>query len=213
MGLHWYWTCGDPVCTTSVDAGTCPAGQHPCACATGSFCVPANVACVAPTSACPTGLTDDAGAPCSPVGSSCSAQGETCGTRKAAVHCGSVEECSATDPAVACPVSSRRYKSDIEYVDDPGLAALHDETLAIRLATYRYDPQVADPSATHVGFIIEDEPAQSPAVDGRREHVDLYGYLSMVVATEQVQEREIAELRRQLALTKQGICGGDETSR
>jgi hypothetical protein len=110
-------------------------------------------------------------------------------------------------------VSSRKYKSDIEYVDDPGLAALHDETLAIRLATYRYEPQVADPGATHVGFIIEDAPAQSPAVDGRREHVDVYGYLSMVVATEQVQEREIAELRRQLALTKQGICGGDDTPR
>jgi hypothetical protein len=122
------------------------------------------------------------------------------------VRCGAIEECSATDPAVACPVSSRKFKSGIEYVDESGLNELHDETLAIRLATYNYRPQVADPSAKHLGFIIEDAPVRSPAVDSSHDRVDIYGYLSMVVATTQVQEREIAELRRQLELAQHGIC-------
>jgi hypothetical protein len=98
-----------------------------------------------------------------------------------------------------CPISSRKYKDDIQYVDAAGLQQLHDETLGIRLATYNYKPQVADANPKHLGFIIEDRPPQSPAVDWSHERVDLYGYLSMVVATMQVQEREIAELRRQLS--------------
>ncbi|HZU82205.1 MAG TPA: tail fiber domain-containing protein [Polyangiaceae bacterium] len=206
-GLQWYWTCGDAVCAApSPDAGACPASQHACACATGTYCVAMNVACIAPTSACPSGLTDDAGAPCPPVGSSCSAQGEMCGTRNPGVHCGAVEECSASNPAIVCPISSRRFKNEVQYVDEPGLRALHDETLALRLATYRYKPQVADPSQKHLGFIVEDTPAQSPAVEWSRDRVDLYGYVSMVVATMQVQEEEIAELRRELEIAKQGVC-------
>lgn len=101
-----------------------------------------------------------------------------------------------------CPVSSRKYKDDIQYVDAAGLQQLHDETLGIRLATYNYKPQVADPNPKHLGFIIEDRPQQSSAVDWSRERVDLYGYLSMVVATMQVQEKEIAELRRQLEVAQ-----------
>ena len=38
----------------------------------------------------------------------------------------------------------------------------------------------------------------SPAVDSTHHRVDLYGYVSMVVATLQIQEREIAELRKEL---------------
>jgi hypothetical protein len=39
-----------------------------------------------------------------------------------------------------------------------------------------------------------------------RERVDLYGYLSMVVATMQVQEKEITELRKELASAREGSC-------
>jgi hypothetical protein len=105
-----------------------------------------------------------------------------------------------------CPVSSRKFKDGIEYVDGAGLQELHDETIGIRLATYNYKPQIDDPNPRHLGFIIEDQPAQSPAVDWSHDRTDLYGYLSMVVATMQVQEKEIQSLRRELAETRAGVC-------
>jgi hypothetical protein len=105
-----------------------------------------------------------------------------------------------------CPISSRNFKDDIRYVDSAGLQELHDETLGIRIATYNYKPQVADPGPTHLGFIIEDRPPRSSAVDWSHDRVDLYGYLSMVVATMQIQEKEIAELRQELDLAQKGAC-------
>jgi len=110
-------------------------------------------------------------------------------------------------------MSSRKFKDDIEYVDNAGLQELHDETLRMHLATYSYKPAYDDPNRKHLGFIIEDTPLQSPAVDGSRERVDLYGYLSMVVASMQVQEKEIADLRRELDLARQGGCGLPASSR
>ena len=151
-------------------------------------------------------LTDDGGAPCPPLGSSCSAQGQTCGD-PATAPCGAVEICDTQQQRI-CPVSSRKFKDDIQYVDSAGLQHLHDETLGIRLATYNYKAQIADPNPKHLGFIIEDRPPQSSAVDWSHERVDLYGYLSMVVATMQVQEKEIAELRRELDRAQQGVCAG-----
>ena len=67
-------------------------------------------------------------------------------------------------------------------------------TLATRLATYEYKSQ---DHSRHLGFIIEDDPS-SPAVLRGQDRVDLYGYASMAVATLQVQEREIVQLRREV---------------
>jgi hypothetical protein len=114
--------------------------------------------------------------------------------------CGVHLVCSDHDPKAGpggCAVSSRKFKTDVTYADDAKLATLHDQIMRTRLATYHYKPEVADPKAKHLGFIIEDAP-DSPAVDGRRDGVDLYNYLSMIVATTQVQEKEIRELRREL---------------
>ena len=77
--------------------------------------------------------------------------------------------------------------------------------MQVRLATYNYKGQFGDPDVKHLGFIIEDNP-QSFAVDRGNDRVDLYGYLSMVVAAMQVQEKEIAELRRQLDDARLGVC-------
>jgi hypothetical protein len=114
--------------------------------------------------------------------------------------------CDNHNPAVVCPVSSRNFKNGIEYVGPAGLQHLHDETIGIRLATYNYKPQYDDPSPKHLGFIIEDNPPQSPAVDWSHDRVDIYGYLSMVVATMQVQEKEIAQLRTELESARAGVC-------
>jgi hypothetical protein len=177
--LTWYYTCGYPSCPApSGDAGDA-------------------------------GLMDDAGAPCPAIGSTCAVDGGTCGTSSANFHCGAVEQCAAHDPTMSqfgCPISSRNFKDGIEYVSPEGLQQLHDQTLRFQLATYNYKPDVSDPGPRHLGFIIEDAPPATPAVGWSQQRVDLYGYLSMVVATMQVQEKEIAELRRELASAHSASC-------
>jgi hypothetical protein len=163
----------------------------------------------------PDGGLVDAGAGCPPIGSACSQQGATCGTPSQA-NCGVHLVCASQDPKGGpggCPISTRKYKEGIAYVDDAALKALHDEALGLRLATYRYAPQVADPGPTHLGFIIEDS-LQTPAVDRAHDRVDMYGYVSMVVAGMQVQEKEIAELRRELSATRRelSVCRSPGTS-
>jgi hypothetical protein len=144
------------------------------------------------------GVTDTDGGGCPALGSPCPAMGETCGARNSAVACGSIEVCTNVNPRSGpCPISSRKFKDDVEYLDEAQLQQLHDETLRMHLATYNYKGQFADPNPKHLGFIIEDNP-QSLAVERGRDQVDLYGYVSMVVATMQVQEKEIANLKREL---------------
>jgi hypothetical protein len=146
-------------------------------------------------------LDPDAGAACPKVGTPCVTRGDTCGTPSDA-NCGVTFVCSDRDPKTpGCPISSREFKHGISYLGQTELEALHDQTLGIRLATYQYNPEVDNPDPTHLGFILEDIP-RSPAVDSARHRVDLYGYMSMVVATMQVQEKEIAELRKELAATR-----------
>jgi hypothetical protein len=55
---------------------------------------------------------------------------------------------------------------------------------------------------------VEDQP-QSLAVDRGFDRVDLYGYVSMVVASVQVQEKEIAALRSELEATKRHAAACD----
>jgi hypothetical protein len=182
--LQWWMTCGDPVCRAPLDGGT------------------------------DAGLTADAGTPCPALGTSCSTSGETCGTRDSAIACGAIEECSATDPTKGfggCPVSSRRFKENVSYLDDAQLDMVHDEALHIRLATYNYKAQFDDPTRRHLGFIVEDDP-RSPAVDRPYDRVDMYGYVSMLVATTQVQEKEIAALRQDLDAMRANGCGPSATS-
>jgi hypothetical protein len=171
-------TCGDPVCRFVPDAGS------------------------------DGGLTDDAGAPCPALGTACTTNGATCGDRNTVNACGAIEECAATNPqSRGCPISSRAFKDDVRYVDDAELDQLHEEAIHIRLATYNYKPQFDDPTRRHLGFIIEDDP-QSPAVDRPYDRVDLYGYLSMAVATMQVQEKEIEALKKEVGDLRADRCGG-----
>jgi hypothetical protein len=114
----------------------------------------------------------------------------------------SLTRTATTDPGVSptCPsaVPSRRaVKKNIQYLSDADVQKLHDDLLRFKLASWQYMlPGASD--ATHVGFIIDDvEPSPSIAENGTT--VDLYGYASMAVAAVQTQQREIDELKREVA--------------
>jgi hypothetical protein len=98
-----------------------------------------------------------------------------------------------------CPISTARAKKEIAYVSEGEAAKLKEELLRLRLATYRY--KAGDP-APHLGFVIEDLPAGSPAVFASRERVDLYGYMSMAVATIQEQQKQLDRLEAEVARLK-----------
>jgi hypothetical protein len=129
------------------------------------------------------------------AGDACRIEDERCDPED---ECNRLLVCASSDPTLSpggCPISRRRYKAEIDYLDRAELARVHDALLAIRLATWRYRH---DPAKQRLGFIIDDDEI-SPAVDALRDQVDLYGYTSMAVAAIQLQAAQIAELRSELA--------------
>lgn len=134
------------------------------------------------------------------VGSPCTEEGKSCATTEPA-ECGqgliTCKDGVWGIPNTACPVSTAKAKTDIVYVDETTRGALHAQTMAVRLATYRYTTPASD-GAPHLGFVIEDMPSSSPAVLRSREQVDLYGFASMAVASLQEHERKIGALEAEL---------------
>ncbi len=130
------------------------------------------------------------------LGDPCDTDGQTCDPID---DCNAYYVCAAADPRMSefgCPVSTRRAKTGIHYLTAQERAAIARQTLQIPLATWQYRQR---PEATpHLGFIIEDI-TPSPAVRASEDQVDLYGYSSMILATVQVQQAEIEELRAQVA--------------
>ncbi len=103
---------------------------------------------------------------------------------------------AASQPG-GCPMSTRRVKRDIDYLNADEVDAIAQGVLETRLATYEYsDPALA--GGRRLGFIIEDQP-QAYSVDPERSQVDLYGYTSMLLAAIQAQERRIEALEARLA--------------
>ena len=94
--------------------------------------------------------------------------------------------------------SSIEVKKDVTYLDDAAKARLAEETMGIRLATYKYKN---DDARERLGFILEDSPNVAAADMGKKQ-VDLYAYTSMVVATVQQQQAEIEALKAQVATLK-----------
>jgi hypothetical protein len=117
--------------------------------------------------------------------------------------CGT-EQCQSGNGGIQCagPVSRREFKTDIEYVSDEEQKELARETLQTSLAEYRYKTE-PESSKRHLGFIIDDMPAGSPAVAGDGTHVDLYGYTTMLVATVKQQQKQIDALQKQVDELKQ----------
>jgi hypothetical protein len=124
-------------------------------------------------------------------GEACPVEGAQCDPGDA---CNRLLVCAARDPRLAgCPISSRRFKSDVQYLTDAEREQCAREVDTIRLARYRY--QGSD--ETRLGFVLEDDPPAA-AVDRGRDMVDLYGYSSLAVAALQVHERRLEALEREV---------------
>ncbi|CAN5738098.1 hypothetical protein BH11MYX4_BH11MYX4_06930 [soil metagenome] len=100
-------------------------------------------------------------------------------------------------------VHALRRHGRVHYLSEAELRQISEDTQSLRLTTYRYED--GDP-AQHLGFIIEDAP-DSHAVVHCRDRVDLYGYTSMTVATLQVQQKELADLRREVETLRREMAG------
>jgi hypothetical protein len=109
--------------------------------------------------------------------------------------------CTAGPDYLQCnsaTVSRREFKKDISYVTSDERAELANEALSTPLATYHYKAE-PDAQKKHLGFIIDDQPASSPAIASDQTHVDEYGYTSMLLAAVQEQQKQIDALRKELA--------------
>jgi len=129
----------------------------------------------------------------------CGCQGKSDCECIGACACGNVQCQGSSSGGITCvgPVSRRAFKTDIEYVSDEEQKELARETLQTSLAEYRYKTE-PESSKRHLGFIIDDMPAGSPAVDGDGTHVDLYGYSTMLLATVKEQQKQIDALQKQV---------------
>lgn len=108
--------------------------------------------------------------------------------------CGADLQCDNKVLNVNCPISRRRFKRDIHYLDGPERERLLGALRKLRLARYRLKQSPA--SGERLGFIIDDG---APAVVLRGEDgVDLYGYASLVAAAVQQQAEQIERLQQRL---------------
>jgi hypothetical protein len=108
---------------------------------------------------------------------------------------------------VGCAISRRDAKTDIRYLDDAARRHLHDQLMALGLASYRYRAEGPE-GPLHLGFIIddlEDGAARQACVRPDGQSVDLYGYISTAVAALQVQQAEMAALRRELRAVQEQL--------
>jgi hypothetical protein len=138
------------------------------------------------------------------LGDLCSGAGDQC---DGVARCGAKLICAAADPTTqfgGCPMSRAHFKEQIEYVTEEQRRAFRDQLMSIPLASYRY--KHAPEAGPQLGFVIEDiEP--SSAVSG--DHVNMYGYLSMAIAAIQEQQRQIADLERELGVLRARVEGRD----
>jgi hypothetical protein len=135
-------------------------------------------------------------------------EGEVCETAGAECdfesECNALLVCATEDPKDqpgGCPISRKRFKREIHYLDDSERATAAQALMQMRLATWQYQWE-DEKQPNHLGFIIDDSP-ETPAVRADGERVDLYGYTSMAVAAIQAQQAEIDALRVELELLRE----------
>ncbi len=128
----------------------------------------------------------------------CGCQGKSSCECIGGCACGN-EQCQSLTDGITCvgPVSRREFKTDISYVGDEEQKELARQALQTNLAEYRYKTE-PESAKRHLGFIIDDMPASSPAVAGDGTHVDLYGYSTMLLATVKEQQKQIDAMQKQI---------------
>jgi hypothetical protein len=139
---------------------------------------------------------EQAGAACSKDGILCEIPNDDCNADLL---------CTDSDPAINCPISQKRFKHAIQYLDDAARRAAAEALLDVRLASYRYRG-ARDDGGDHLGFVIDDLPVDSPAVHADGRHVDLYGYTSMTVAALQAQAEQMQRLQAELTALRREIA-------
>lgn len=228
------WAVVTPRCIPLVDPAMCPASREAAA---GTDCTTMNATCdfgglactctncrSFPVGGCSGPLRWRCTAPnmepgCPAVqprlGTSCAMDGQRCGydceatgVQGGRVCTGGVWQSSPNN----CPISSRAAKRDIRYLSPEEAEAVARAALSTRLATYEYtDPALRGPR--RLGFIYEDPEthpyARNPDISG----VDLYGYTSMLLATVQQQQRQIASLQRAVDALRAGGSRGGQRAR
>jgi hypothetical protein len=133
------------------------------------------------------------------AGEECPKEGEECDLQN---DCNSTLRCDTHALDSMCPISMRSYKRDIQYLSQEERARVALMLLDTKLATWEYKDQLDH--TRHFGFIIEDNPG-SYAVAENGKHVDMYGYVSMLVAVVQEQQGELQRQRAELEALKQEL--------
>jgi hypothetical protein len=177
-----------------TDAASCTPPDEPCTtpCPKGTYCLKVSGP-----------LEMDLG--CTPIPPSCSGTA-SCSCMAPCFCTGTIDKCVEGSDYLECDngaVSRREFKRDISYLTSEERAELASEALSTSLARYHYKGE-PDGQKKHLGFIIDDKPASSPAIASDQTHVDEYGYTSMLLAAVQEQQRQIDELKRELAETR--VC-------
>jgi hypothetical protein len=128
-------------------------------------------------------------------GQICTQEGQSCDLGN---ECHQKLICARSDPKLSlggCPISKAVYKNNIHYLNPAERETLAQQLQNLKLATWQYNHEPQGPS--RLGFIIEDQPpAQILKPD--QNAVDLYGYLSLAVATLQSQQQTIDQLEKRL---------------
>jgi hypothetical protein len=148
------------------------------------------------------------------AGNPCNAPGRMCDPIDA---CNARLICTDDDPrAGPCPISQAAHKQDIRPLTRMEIDRIAESVRTVPLSSWAYRPGSGD-AGEHVGFVIEDLPAELRAAATRPggDRVDLYGYTSLAVATLQSQARQIDVLEAKLAALEArldqaaSMCGGE----
>jgi hypothetical protein len=104
---------------------------------------------------------------------------------------------SAPFEEIGCRKSRREFKENISYVAGADKDRLVRDLLGVKLARYDYKPETGLPAGPQLGAIIDDAP-NAAFVSADQQRINLYGYISAVVATVQKQQERIDQLEAEL---------------
>lgn len=188
----------------ALDAAECTPPGGPCAnpCPSGTYCLKAS----GPT---------EANLGCTPIPPECNGTPSCACMTDCFCAASRIDMCMAGQGYLICnngTLSRRAFKKDIDYVPDAERAELARDALAIPLARYRYKTE-PESQSRHLGFIIDDQPAECPAVAADGTHVDLYGYTSMLLAAVQEQQKQIDALKKQVDALEKRTRDAQEAGR